>query len=378
MLNKSELESRLSQISDKIDYYDYERVYLRKYILMLANGDKLKINFPQSSVAHMLGVNTNYLSSTGLFDSKNSYELLKEMCDNEYRIYNSIKNGIISENQLFSQHIDKKISSFVANLKINIYNLEFACKYEKERTFNNGNDSYDFDYALVKQNEDREIFMLGLVQNPNGVYVPMTNQYFANQQDADSKFQQILKDQSITLATGVQALDFDSFHLTAPAKYSKTSNLEEYARKYGAIVDVSSDYKWILSKFKEGLIQGGQVNVEHAAIISSCMLNAKFISPEDFELDDFSKLNPNLVKIIMGYNDFLSNNALGNNSENRESYSSLHNEVIELRKLKKELTSSNNELTESNIQLTDKNVELEEQLGKYKEKIKKINEISTL
>ena len=220
--------------------------------------------------------------------------------------------------------------------------------------------------------------MLGLVQNPNGVYVPMTNQYFANQQDADSKFQQILKDQSITLATGVQALDFDSFHLTAPAKYSKTSNLEEYARKYGAIVDVSSDYKWILSKFKEGLNQGGQVNVEHADIISSCMLNGKFISPEDFGLVDFSNLNPNLVKIIMGYNDFLSNNAMENNSENRESYSSLHNEVIELRKLKKELTSSNSELTESNIQLTDKNVELEEQLGKYKEKIKKINEISTL
>ena len=257
------------------------------------------------------------------------------MCDNEYRLYNSIKDGIISENQLFSQHIDKKISSFVANLKINIYNLEFACKYEKERTFNNGNDSYDFDYALVKQNEDREIFMLGLVQNPNGMYVPMTNQYFVNQEEADSKFQQILKDQSITLATGVQALGFNSFYLTAAAKQGKASNLEEYARKYGSIVDVSSDYKWILSKFKEGLIQGGQVNVEHAAIISSCMLNAKFISPEDFELDDFSKLNPNLVKIIMGYNDFLSNNSLGNNSENRESYSSLHNEVIELRKLKK-------------------------------------------
>ena len=86
-----DIENLFENIREIIDFIENSRYKNRRFRLFLGNGDRLNFYVPNESIAHLLGVNTNYLISTGRFNSTNSFELLKELTLNPYRI-NKLEN----------------------------------------------------------------------------------------------------------------------------------------------------------------------------------------------------------------------------------------------------------------------------------------------
>ena len=99
--NLGELESLFEKIKDIIDYVESAKLKDRRMNLFLGNGDKILFSIPNNTVAHLLGIDTNYLISTGLYNNQNSFELLKEMCENPYKIHKANVDGIINYDHLF-------------------------------------------------------------------------------------------------------------------------------------------------------------------------------------------------------------------------------------------------------------------------------------
>ncbi|MDD6878704.1 MAG: hypothetical protein PUD59_00530 [bacterium] len=357
-MKKVELEQLLSDISDRVSYYKYENVDYRSYYLILANGDRIRVQFPEFSIPHLLGVNTNYLSSTGLFKEKSTMALLNEMCDNEFRIYSNIKNGIISDEKLFSKHVKNKVKSFVENLKIDIYGIEFVCKYDKSKAHILGQEGLEYDYLMCKRNNEGKYFVLGLVQNENGVYVPRSNQYFENREELEIKYSNILNNQSFTFISNVDVRDFNKFALNASAKMRKTIGIEEYASKFGGYVDVTGEYKFSLSKYQSNISNGILLTKEYESIISSCMENGELIEPESFGLSNFSTINASLVQIIMSYNNMITSSSIEKSDSVNSKYSKLIEELKELRNECKNLKIRNENLSNENNKLVNENNDL--------------------
>jgi len=84
--NLSELEHLFSEINEIINFIELSEYQNRRNRVFLGNGDKINFSVPNDTIAHLLGVNTNYLVSTGRFNSTYSFDILKEMCENPYRI----------------------------------------------------------------------------------------------------------------------------------------------------------------------------------------------------------------------------------------------------------------------------------------------------
>lgn len=374
-MNKIEFENLMTKIKDRLYYYEQERVSERLILVFLANGDKLKITFPESSIAHFLGININYLKATGLFkgyhNDCSTYDILNDMCNNEYFLYNGISRGDISEHQLFSDHIDEKLSAFEENLKVNIFAIDFICKYDKSKAYYNGENGFDFDYIIGKEDfyGDKGYYILGLTKNKYGNYVPRSNQYFANRKEAMVKISDYIKGQVITYANAMSIVDWKSFYLSPANKEKKVSRLMELARENNAIVDVASDYKYYLAKNNEKMSSGGQVSKSFSDIIADCFSKGALITPQVLGLADFSSIDQGLNAIIMSYNNFVfeKDSSYSSNDTNNKLYS---NAIEELDSLKQEaliFKQRNSELEEENAILRKENIKLTAENSSYKE-----------
>lgn len=360
----TELERIMQPIKNNLELFKANQKYRGVYFLKLANGDEIKIFFPETSVPHLLGVNTNYLISTSIYGEKSSFKLLEKMSSDYFSLYRNINNGVINEKNLFSDHVDKKNHAFSQNLKVNIYDMMFACPYDKSKSYVTGGETYNFDYVLVTKSPDEEgIFMLGLVQNENG-YVPMSNQYFASLEEAKERFRLIFHNQVITIPTKLDYVSTNNdskFYLHGYQKFEKIKVAKSIANMSSATLDVSDDYKWLLTKYYESMNQGGFVKKDFANIINEHIESGKIITPESFDLPNFMTVNEYLLSIINAHNDFVSTNLrLDNNTDdsNVETYTSLAAEVESLRKIKEDLILANEKLIAANAELTNENENL--------------------
>ena len=107
--NLSELESLFEEIKEIINFIELSKYQNRRNRIYLSNGDRLNFSVPNNTIAHLLGINTNYLMSTGICASTSSFNILKEMCENAYRINKAHKDGILSYEQLFSPYLKQKL-----------------------------------------------------------------------------------------------------------------------------------------------------------------------------------------------------------------------------------------------------------------------------
>ena len=107
-----ELESLFEEVKNIIDYVEGSKQNDRRITLYLANGENITYCVTNNSIAHLLGINTTYLVSTGLFTSKDSFGILKEMCENPYRIHKQKTEGFLKYDSFISPYIKEKIESF--------------------------------------------------------------------------------------------------------------------------------------------------------------------------------------------------------------------------------------------------------------------------
>ncbi|CCZ59668.1 unknown [Clostridium sp. CAG:710] len=373
-MQMTKFEYLMELIANNVETYNRNSRYKDKFSLTFANGDNIKIYVPNSSVPHLLGVNTNYLMSSGLYREKSSYELLNKMCEDRYRLYRYINDNIIDEKQLFSEHIEKKNSAFVQNLKINIFNMIFACPYDSSRSYTTGKETYKFDYILVNKPayEEKGIFMLGLAANidkvnKSKIYVPMSNQYFESIEEAEERFGLIFNNQKLTIPTMLTSTSTNNtskFFLHGDQKLAKARETQQIADKCFATLDVSEDYRWLLKKYYDSMNSGGYVQKDYATIITDCITTGKIITPQMFDLQSFAGVNEFLLGIINAHNDFISHDStVAINDPSVPTYTDLKKEVEELTTTRDALISANKELVSTNDILAKENEDLKKEVS---------------
>ena len=373
-MQMTKFEYLMELIANNVETYNRNSRYKDKFSLTFANGDNIKIYVPNSSVPHLLGINTNYLMSSGLYREKSSYELLNKMCEDRYRLYRYINDNIIDEKQLFSEHIEKKNSAFVQNLKINIFNMIFACPYDSSRSYTTGKETYKFDYILVNKPayEEKGIFMLGLAANidkfdKSKIYVPMSNQYFESIEEAEERFGLIFNNQKLTIPTMLTSASTNNtskFFLHGDQKLAKARETQQIADKCFATLDVSEDYRWLLKKYYDSMNSGGYVQKDYATIITNCITTGKIITPQMFDLQSFAGVNEFLLGIINAHNDFISHDStVAINDPSVPTYTDLKKEVEELTTTRDALISANKELVSTNDILAKENEGLKKEVS---------------
>lgn len=373
-MQMTKFEYLMELIANNVETYNRNSRYKDKFSLTFANGDNIKIYVPNSSVPHLLGVNTNYLMSSGLYREKSSYELLNKMCEDRYRLYRYINDNIIDEKQLFSEHIEKKNSAFIQNLKINIFNMIFACPYDSSRSYTTGKETYKFDYILVNKPayEEKGIFMLGLAANidkvnKSKIYVPMSNQYFESIEEAEERFGLIFNNQKLTIPTMLTSTSTNNtskFFLHGDQKLAKARETQQIADKCFATLDVSEDYRWLLKKYYDSMNSGGYVQKDYATIITNCITTGKIITPQMFDLQSFAGVNEFLLGIINAHNDFISHDStVAINDPSVPTYTDLKKEVEELTTTRDALISANKELVSTNDILAKENEDLKKEVS---------------
>lgn len=373
-MQMTKFEYLMELIANNVETYNRNSRYKDKFSLTFANGDNIKIYVPNSSVPHLLGINTNYLMSSGLYREKSSYELLNKMCEDRYRLYRYINDNIIDEKQLFSEHIEKKNSAFVQNLKINIFNMIFACPYDSSRSYTTGKETYKFDYILVNKPayEEKGIFMLGLAANidkvnKSKIYVPMSNQYFESIEEAEERFGLIFNNQKLTIPTMLTSTSTNNtskFFLHGDQKLAKARETQQIADKCFATLDVSEGYRWLLKKYYDSMNSGGYVQKDYATIITNCITTGKIITPQMFDLQSFAGVNEFLLGIINAHNDFISHDStVAINDPSVPTYTDLKKEVEELTTTRDALISANKELVSTNDILAKENEGLKKEVS---------------
>ena len=373
-MQMTKFEYLMELIANNVETYNRNSRYKDKFSLTFANGDNIKIYVPNSSVPHLLGINTNYLMSSGLYREKSSYELLNKMCEDRYRLYRYINDNIIDEKQLFSEHIEKKNSAFVQNLKINIFNMIFACPYDSSRSYTTGKETYKFDYILVNKPayEEKGIFMLGLAANidkfdKSKIYVPMSNQYFESIEEAEERFGLIFNNQKLTIPTMLTSTSTNNtskFFLHGDQKLAKARETQQIADKCFATLDVSEDYRWLLKKYYDSMNSGGYAQKDYATIITNCITTGKIITPQMFDLQSFAGVNEFLLGIINAHNDFISHDStVAINDPTVPTYTDLKKEVEELTTTRDALISANKELVSTNDILAKENEGLKKEVS---------------
>ncbi|MBQ3021513.1 MAG: hypothetical protein IJD92_04760 [Bacilli bacterium] len=358
--NLSELESLFADIQDIIDFFEYSQLQNREITLFLSNGEKFNYKVPKESVAHLLGINTTALIATGLFKNTSSYELLKEVVNNAYRINNLYNEGHISYNQIFSEHILDKVKIFKDNIKTNIYTTEFVCKYDSKRSYDVSIKNEKCDYIVIKKNiEDNIYTVLTFVKNSNNYYfVPMSSLYFNNEEELNQWLKGIISKQEITLLNGMSSIQFNDnqrrfFYLPLDLKITKLGKLKEYKKKYGCEIDILEDFKYALSESIKHLGRNSDSNILIQQLIDE-ISSGKLINIDKYD-------GTNLYNLASAFNDYLCVTNI-NNSEISESYSSVVEErnsfKDELLKVKQELEETKNkneELVVSNQELIEQN-----------------------
>lgn len=370
-----DLESLFEKILEIINYYESTNFNERKNKLFLGNGDRLNYCVPKECVAHLLGINTTYLVSTGLFKTTNSFELVKKLCENAYYIYNLSKQKVLNLDKLFSPYIFEKIEIFKDNINIYAESVELVCKYDSNRSFINQANSENYDYIIVKKYENGKIGILCLVDN-FGLYTPRSSQIYNSFEEAQEKLSKLLKFQEVTILKDVNIYsrysDYNkTYHLNLDAIIKKTRKLTElYKKEFNCSIDVSSAFLFSIDKQRQNRDQNF-ANLSIVEKIVECIEKGKIIATKDFN-------DNNLLEIANAFNNYLFSTHQSQDSKLTSTYTDLKTELENLKQIctelkieKEEINKTNQELIQKNSILTEENLEKQSILSEIAQILKK-------
>jgi len=319
-----ELEELFFKIQNIIGYFEEKPYYEENSaVIFLSNGDKLEYRMNKGNIAHLLGINIEYLKATKTFVGSNSYELLRELIDNPYKVYNLEKEGVLSYNQLFSPYINDKIKIFNFNTRLNIYDTEFVCKYDVKKTYALTEKNEKFDYIIIKKDKYNSSYVVLCLKKSGNYYVPMSSIFIKDYDELKEKIKHLIENQEVTIFNGLRFDYSKSFVLPLDIKISKLTNLEKYKNEFNCIIDTTTDFKYHLtSSLKYKNQHFSDYDLIQNAIIS--ISNGNLIDVEQF-------VNSNLIGLINAYNDFLCSCNFEDRTEVNETYSSIEKERKELK-----------------------------------------------
>lgn len=377
----------LSEIFDKIDkllqrYFDKENEYnfdekdeeerrndlsKKSYLMFLSNGERIKIKIPKSSIPHLLGINTEYLKSTGLYKGMNSYEIMLDFIKNSNEAFQKHESGIINLDKILSPYINKKLDSLIENLNINTNCCEMICKYDRGKTYGYSADFDDMSY-LILQKKNEKYYVLKLAMSEDGTCFPMSNQVFNSYEECKENLSSYLIYQELTLLNNLWVYYNNSiigkFYILEYERRERLEKLKKLSEDFECTPNIIADFIFSL-KIRDDKRQG---NVRTSNIIEKlcdCIKNKKVfdISLTNVEQED-------ILKIIETYNDSLFSEITASTdnsySDLQMKNKNLEKELERLRLENKSLSDTVNYRDEELNEVKTQNNELREDINKVK------------
>lgn len=377
----------LSEIFDKIDkllqrYFDKENEYnfdekdeeerrndlsKKSYLMFLSNGERIKIKIPKSSIPHLLGINTEYLKSTGLYKGMNSYEIMLDFIKNSNEAFQKHESGIINLDKILSPYINKKLDSLIENLNINTNCCEMICKYDRGKTYGYSADFDDMSY-LILQKKNEKYYVLKLAMAEDGTCFHMSNQVFNSYEECKENLSSYLIYQELTLLNNLWVYYNNStigkFSILEWERRERLEKLKKLSEDFECTPNIIADFIFSL-KIRDDKRQG---NIRTSNIIEKlcdCIKNKKV-----FDMDLTNVEQEDILKIIETYNDSLFSEITASTdnsySDLQTKNKNLEKEVERLRLENKSLSDTVNYRDEELNEIKTQNNELREDINKVK------------
>lgn len=304
---KNEFDQIIERIQKLVERYETNVLHYNQYQMYLANGERLSFEITSQSIAHLLGIRLDYLRSTGIFKNQDSYNLLKEFIDSSYSIYRNVKDGHLSFENIFSNHIEEKLDAFENIIYYFSPNdIEFVCKYDKSKTFQLGEDKdYPCDYFIARKiNED--IYLLGLIKQGNKCN-PMTSVTFKKDAMQISKLKHLLTNQTLTYVTSILVENpitnyRNNPHMTIPYKLEQIKKLKKYAGYVsGVAIDSTADCQYAMNGYmlKDSKITSYKLMCQQ---LSQTMKEHEIFDMEQVDDSIKEQLDEEMMQMIGAYN----------------------------------------------------------------------------
>ena len=366
----SKFDNIMKEIENLISWYEEKRIDQSSIKAFLASGESFRYCATKDSIAHMLGIKTDFLSTCGMFNTTKSYNLIKALIENQYRISSKILNNEIKLSDIFSKHIHKKLAIFKSNISISLDNILFICKYNRNKAIEYGGEPRNCDYIIVKETDDGQIQELDIVLSGK-IAKPVSSRMYESEIEAKDEFSELLRYQDISILTSIiidtgYYDDSKKFYLRENDKLSKLQQLENIRLRYNCNIDVVDDCKYYYKKTINGKTVGRN-NYDVISQIINCILDGNLITNETLDVS-FSELTMQQRNLIDALNDKV---IMGNNNpNNNKKYSALEKQVKDLKNAKKTLEEENTKLTKKLEETTIERNELRTKDEKAKELIK--------
>lgn len=215
---------------------------------------------------------------------------------------------------------------------------------------------------------------MNLVKNDNRICYIRSNRLYEDSQELEKDLEEYLPNQNITLATGCKVYDkkieqsSKPYWLYIPKKEKKSKEIYKYAKKYGATIDVFSDYYKAISAIHSDF-EDQKVDTEIIDEVIKSAKNKEIIAKDIYATGDIDNQTLSLIEVI---NDLIFN--LPSNKAGVK-YSDLDAEIKSLKEKNKTLIEENTILSSENESLTEKIEKIEEMNGLLEEKIDGIKKI---
>ena len=375
------------EIFDKIDkllqrYFDKKNEYnfdekdeeerrndlsKKSYLMFLSNGERIKIKIPKSSIPHLLGINTEYLKSTGLYKGMNSYEIMLDFIKNSNEAFQKHESGIINLDKILSPYINKKLDSLIENLNINTNCCEMICKYDRGKTYGYSADFDDMSY-LILQKKNEKYYVLKLAMSEDGTCFPMSNQVFNSYEECKENLSSYLIYQELTLLNNLWVYYNNStigkFSILEWERRERLEKLKKLSEDFECTPNIIADFIFSL-KIRDDKRQG---NIRTSNIIEKlcdCIKNKKV-----FDMDLTNVEQEDILKIIETYNDSLFSEITASTdnsySDLQMKNKNLEKELERLRLENKSLSDTVNYRDEELNEVKTQNNELREDINKVK------------
>ena len=261
MITLEKYNQIIEKIQDCVTQYEKMNYSYNQHVLYLASGDSLNIRFLKGNIAHLLGVNIEYLKMSNRFKpDMNTYDCLKYFLENSYTFSKIvIDEKKMSFDKMFSPYIENKLDSFIKNIKIRTDDLYFIIKYDSEKTYQLEEQADICDYYIIRTISGEQ-YVLGLKYNENGLCLPVTSRKYEDYLEFEKFISRIAKKQEITYPVHVRITnsfqDFKTeFYINLEEKKVLLDKTSRIAKKYDATPSVARDFSYIINNSINGRIK---------------------------------------------------------------------------------------------------------------------------
>lgn len=389
IINQPAYDEIMDGLRSCLKFYDGRVLHDTKYTFGLSNGNYLNIRIYQNQIAHLLGVDVDFLRNSGLFKANSSsYEILLDLI-NKYS-YSTFASKLGKENvgNIFSKNIEEKIDAFRNNVSIKSNDIYCIVKYDSEKTYQFEEDFEKADYYLIRY-IDKKYHVLSLIKSDrNNDYYAQSSRLYNDEAEFNEFLSRIAKKQEVVypymLKVQNHTNEYDhTFLVNMNDKKEMLEKIIKISDEHGAVPSVANDFQNSLSKTINSY-QKTDNNYDIIRVLTSSVKNNNVLS--DVEIENIigdTELNDAIRELIDVVNDKTCSNVSDDDSQVSVSYSCIQNEnsnlkseLEQMKQLLEEYKASNERLKEENKKLVDENnitLEKEKIFEEALSKVKSLN-----